>query len=106
MIFGLAVIFFILGMLVGYLCGRQKGVQDGYKLYEISNVITLSDTMPEKETRKNFSMKLQNEIADFIYVADGKICLDVISHADNDENKIIEYVEVSPDVYEEEEVKE
>lgn len=98
------VLSLIVGLMIGYLVGKRQGFAKGYWAYDLWNVETLEDDLPEKTTRRNLAMKLQDEIADYVYVEDGKVKLKVVKTVDDADagtETIIEHVEVKPGVYDE-----
>lgn len=88
------IIFFIIGLMIGYLLtlklwhtewynqgfesGQGEGYLKGYEDYENKNVITLKDSLPEKLTDKNLVMKLQNELKRYVTVTEDSVEIQVI----------------------------
>lgn len=96
------VLSLIVGLMVGYLVGKRQGFAKGYWAYDLWNVETLEDDLPEKTTRRNLAMKLQDEVADYVYVEDGKVKLKVVKTTEESGSEtIIEHVELEPGVYDE-----
>ena len=83
-------IFFIVGMMIGFLVmkklwesvwynqGYESGYDDGYKAYERDNVVLVQDKVPEKSTKKNLVMQLQNELSNHVEVIDDKVQIKVV----------------------------
>lgn len=111
MVLSIGIIFLVIGLLLGYLLGKKYGETAGYVQFDLFNVHTIEDDLPEKTDRKTLAMKLQNEIMPYLFVEDGKVKLYVVrpdyDYSDpepylEEEHPIIEYVEVAPGEYDEE----
>lgn len=104
MIVCFVIVALIVGMMIGYLVGKKQGFSRGYWAYELWNVDVIEDSLPEKTSRNNLAMKLQDEVASYVFVEDGKVKLKVVKSIQEnteEENPIVEYVEVATDVHDE-----
>lgn len=90
MIFLECCIFVLIGLMLGFLIGKKSGYTFGYEsgvnagfvegwdAYDKEKTIIISDDLPEKPTKKNLALKLQNELKNYIVVTDNKVEIKVV----------------------------
>lgn len=98
MVFLSSIIFFVIGLMVGFLALKKcwqmvwfkDGYDAGYQAFQDERVVTIKDTLPEKQTKKNLVLKLQNELMNYVTVTEDSVEIQVIKKesdvSETDEN--------------------
>ena len=69
------ILTFIICVVVGLLCG----IGIGFWIVR-SKIVEITDDKPVQDTKVANAMQLSNELQDYIYEKDGRLCIKVVKH--------------------------